>query len=63
MVSRNETTCEIYPGFSDCDIWNFLFRKQFYQPERSQQQPPHQQQVEAVVKRCFAGLPFFIEHL
>ena len=30
MTSRNEITREIYPGFSDCAIWNFLFQRQFY---------------------------------
>ena len=27
MASRNEMTREIYPGFSDCAIWNFLFQR------------------------------------
>ena len=26
VASHNETTYEIYPGFSDCAIWNFLFQ-------------------------------------
>ena len=63
MASRNETTREIYPGFSGCAIWNFLFQRQFYQPDGSQQQLPNQQNVEALVQRCFAGLSFFIERL
>ena len=29
MASRNETTREIYPGFSDCAMWNFLFKGSF----------------------------------
>ena len=33
---------EMYPGFSDCTIWNFLFQIQFYQPDGSPQQLPHQ---------------------
>ena len=49
MASRNVTTREIYPGFSGCAIWNFVFQRQFYQPDWSQQQLPHQQHVEAVV--------------
>ena len=49
---------EIYPGFSDCATWNFLFQRQFYQPDGSQQQLPHQHHVEAVVQRRFAGQPF-----
>ena len=50
MASRNETTREIYPGFSDCAIWNFLFQRQFYQPDVSPQQLPHQQQ-------CWSSCP------
>ena len=49
MASRNETTREIYPGFSGCAVSNFLFQRQFYQPDESQQLLPHQQHVEAVV--------------
>ena len=63
MVSHNKTTREVYPGLSDCAIWNFLFQRQFYQPDRSQQQLPHQQHVEAVIQRYFEGLPFFTENL
>ena len=36
MASRNETPPEIYPGFSQYVIWNFLFQRQFYQPGGSQ---------------------------
>ena len=63
MASRNTTTHEIYPAFSDCAIWHFLFQRQFYQPDESQQQFPHQEHVEAVIQRCFVDLHFFIEHL
>ena len=42
MASRNKTPREIYPGFSNYVIWNFLFQRQFYQPGGSQQQVPHQ---------------------
>ena len=37
MASRNETTREIYLGFYDCAIWNFLFQRQFCQPGGSPQ--------------------------
>ena len=50
MASRNETTREIYPGFSDCAIWNFLFQRQFYQSDESQQQLPHQQSSRGVLQ-------------
>ena len=53
MASRNKTPREIYPGFSDYVIWNFLFQRQFYQPAGSQQQFPYQQHAEALFKRCF----------
>ena len=53
MASRNETPREIYPGFSDYVIWNFVFQRQFYQPGGSEQQLPHQQHIEAVVERYF----------
>ena len=43
MVSNNEAPREIYAGFSDDVIRNFLFQRQFYQPDGSQQQPPRQQ--------------------
>ena len=33
MASRNETTREIYPGFSDCAIWN-LWKQQKKQLSR-----------------------------
>ena len=59
MTSRNKTPHEIYPGFCDCVIWNFLFQRQFYQPGGgSQQQVPHQQHAEAVVQRCFVKKVF-----
>ena len=63
MASCNERIREIYPGFSDCAIWNFLLQRQLYQPDGSQEQLPHQQHIEAVIQGCFAGLLFFIEHL
>ena len=48
MASRNETTPEIYPKFSDCAIWHFLFQRQFYQSDGSQQQLPYQQSSRGV---------------
>ena len=49
MASHKETTRGIYPGFSDCAIWKFIFQRQFNQPDVNQQQLLHQQHVEAVV--------------
>ena len=43
MASNNEAPREIYPGFSDDVISNFIFQRQFYQPDGSQQQLPQQQ--------------------
>ena len=43
MASNNEAPREIYAGFSDDVISNFLFQRQFYQPDGSQQQLPRQQ--------------------
>ena len=43
MSSNNEAPREFYPGFSDDAIRNFLFQRQFYQPDGSQQQLPQQQ--------------------
>ena len=40
MPSNNEAPREIYPGFSDDVKRNFLFQRQFYQPDGSQQQLP-----------------------
>ena len=42
-VSNNEGPREIYPGFSDDVIRSFLFQRQFYQLDGSQQQLPQQQ--------------------
>ena len=50
MAFSNEMTREVYPEFSDCAIWNFLFQRQFYQPNVSPQQLPHQQQ-------CWSSCP------
>ena len=38
MASNSEAPHEIYPGFFDDVIRNFLFQRQFYQPDGSQQQ-------------------------
>ena len=43
MASNNEAPCEIYPGFSDSAMRDFLFQRRFYQPDGSQQQLPQQQ--------------------
>ena len=42
MASNNEAPSEIYARFSDDVISSFLFQRQFYQPDGSQQQPPRQ---------------------
>ena len=48
MASNNEAPREIYAGFSDDVISNFLFQRQFYQPDGSQQQLLRQQhEIEA----------------
>ena len=43
MASNNEAPREFYSGFSDDTIRNFLFQRQFYQPDGSQQYLPQQQ--------------------
>ena len=43
MASNTEAPCEIYPGYSGDVIRNFLFQKQFYQPDGSHQQLSQQQ--------------------
>ena len=43
MASNSEAPREIYARFSDDVISNFLFQRQFYQPDGSQQQLPRQQ--------------------
>ena len=40
---NNNVPREIYPGFSDNVTRNFLFQRQSYQPDGSQQQLPQQQ--------------------
>ena len=48
MVHNNEAPHEMYPGFSSNVIRNFFFRRQFYQPDGSQQQlSQHQQEIQA----------------
>ena len=42
-ASNNEAPREIYSGFSDDVIRNFLFQRQFYQPDSSQQRLSQQQ--------------------
>ena len=42
-ASNSEAPREIYSGFPDDVIRKFLFRRQFYQPDGSQQQLPQQQ--------------------
>ena len=43
MASNNKAPREIYRGFSDDVIRNFLFQRQLYQPDGSQEQLPQQQ--------------------
>ena len=43
MASNNQAPREIYGGFSDDVIRNFLFQRQLYQPGGSQEQLPQQQ--------------------
>ena len=43
MASNNEAPREVYPGFSDDAIRDFLSQRQFYQPDGSQKQLPQQQ--------------------
>ena len=47
--SRNKTPLEIYQGFSDYVIWNFLFQREFYQPGWVQDELP---------QRCFVKKVF-----
>ena len=43
MPSIIEAPCEIYSGYSGDVIRNFLFQRQFYQPDGSHQQLSQQQ--------------------
>ena len=59
-ASNNKVPREIYPGFSDNVIRNFLFQRQSYQPHGSQQQLPQQQHeiqttTTAARKQEFSG--------
>ena len=52
MASNNEAPSEIYPGYSGDVIRNFLFQRQFYQPDGSHQQLSQQQnEIQAPTKR------------
>ena len=58
MASNNEVPREIYPRFSDNVISNFLFQRQFYQPNESEQQLPQQQHTAGTEQEEeFSGSP------
>ena len=55
MASNNQAPHEIYPGFFDNVIGNFLFQRQSYQPDGSQEQLS-QQQHEIQAPATTAGI-------
>ena len=53
MASNNQAPRDIYPGFSDNFKRNFIFQRQFYQPDGSQEQLLQQQhEIQAPTTRA-----------